>query len=80
LKKDEQTNKWKKYKKPFSKNTFTWKNQYKRKEFQSNIKLLMGVREIIFADSLLNAGNFLKYYLTPITDMDSLRAAVHSTP
>ena len=53
----------------FKKHLQMVKNQYKRKEFQSNIKLLMGVREIIIADILLNVGNFLKYYLTPITDM-----------
>ena len=34
-------------------------NHYKGKEFQSNIKLLMGVRQIIVADILVNAGNFL---------------------
>ena len=35
----------------------------------------MGVRQIIVADILLNARNFLKYYLTPITDIGSLRVA-----
>lgn len=70
LKKDEQTNKWKKTLEAiFEKHLQMVKNQYKGKEFQSNIKLLMGVREMIVADILLTAGNFLKYYLTPITDM-----------
>ena len=74
-------NKWKKILEAiFEKHLQMVYNQYKGKEFQSNIKLHMGVRQIIVADILLNARNLLKYYLTPITDIGSLRVAVHSTP